>query len=169
MDSSVSPTHRDQEGATWNGLFDCTCYHPNFLFNQFGMLERCALRHGNVHSADGWREVLDPRHCALCEARTWRPVLPSRCRLRNPCDLRAAGRSRILVCHPACEPAWKTDPLWSAPLQVDRSGRLELTRAGFSKEEMPRRHRSHSAKSSPSILPVKPSMPFHGATTCRGI
>lgn len=60
MDSSVSPTHGDQKGTAWNGHFDCTCYHPNFLFNQFGMLERCALRHGNVHSADGWREVLDP-------------------------------------------------------------------------------------------------------------
>ena len=31
-----------------------------FLFNQFSMLERCALRNGNVHSADGWRDVLDP-------------------------------------------------------------------------------------------------------------
>ena len=50
MDSSVSPTHGDQEGAAWNGHFDCTCYHPNFMFNQFGMLERCALRNGNVHS-----------------------------------------------------------------------------------------------------------------------
>jgi hypothetical protein len=60
MDSSVSPTHGDQEGTAWNGHFDCTCYHPNFLFNQFGMLERCALRNGNVHSADGWRDVLDP-------------------------------------------------------------------------------------------------------------
>src|SRR6056297_1243122 len=60
MDSSVSQTHGDQEGSAWNGHFDCTCYHPNFLFNQFGMLERCALRNGNVHSADGWREVLDP-------------------------------------------------------------------------------------------------------------
>lgn len=60
MDSSVSPTHGDQEGTAWNGHFDCTCYHPNFLFNQFGMLERCALRNGNVHSADGWRGVLDP-------------------------------------------------------------------------------------------------------------
>ena len=44
MDSSVSPTHGDQEGSAWNNQFDCTCYHPNFLFNQFGMLERCALR-----------------------------------------------------------------------------------------------------------------------------
>jgi hypothetical protein len=60
MDSSVSPTHGDQEGAAWNGHFDCTCYHPLFLFNQFGMLERCVLRHGNVHSADGWKAVLDP-------------------------------------------------------------------------------------------------------------
>ena len=60
MDSSVSPTHGDQEGTAWNGHFDCTCYHPNFLFNQFGMLERCALRNGNVHSADGWKDVLDP-------------------------------------------------------------------------------------------------------------
>ena len=59
MDSSVSQTHGDQEGAAWNAHFDCTCYHPNFLFNQFGMLERCALRNGNVHSADGWRDVLD--------------------------------------------------------------------------------------------------------------
>jgi hypothetical protein len=53
MDSSVSPTHGDQEGAAWSGHFDCTSYQ-NFLFNQFGMLERRALRNGNVHSADGW-------------------------------------------------------------------------------------------------------------------
>ncbi len=33
MDSSVSPMHGDQEGTAWNGHFNCTCYHPNFLFN----------------------------------------------------------------------------------------------------------------------------------------
>ncbi|MDU8913741.1 IS1380 family transposase [Aestuariicoccus sp. MJ-SS9] len=60
MDSSVSPTYGDQEGSAWNWHFDCTCYHPNFLFNQFGMLKRCALRNGNVHSAYGWRDLLDP-------------------------------------------------------------------------------------------------------------
>ena len=38
----------------------CTCYHPLFVFNQFGDLERCALRPGNVHSADGWGDVLKP-------------------------------------------------------------------------------------------------------------
>jgi hypothetical protein len=60
LDSSVSPTHGAQEGSTYNGHFGCTCYHPLFLFNQFGDLERCSLRPGNVHSADGWRKVLEP-------------------------------------------------------------------------------------------------------------
>ena len=39
MDSSVSPTHSDQEGTANNDHFGCTCYHPLFLFNQFGDLE----------------------------------------------------------------------------------------------------------------------------------
>jgi hypothetical protein len=60
MDSSVSPTYGEQEGTAYNGHFGCTCYHPLFVFNQFGDLERCALRPGNVHSAEGWREVLEP-------------------------------------------------------------------------------------------------------------
>jgi hypothetical protein len=60
MDSSVSPTHGDQEGTAYNGHFACTCYHPLFVFNQFGDLERCTLRPGNVHSAHGWRDVLEP-------------------------------------------------------------------------------------------------------------
>ena len=60
MDSSVSPTYGDQEGTAYNGHFGCTCYHPLFVFNQFGDLERCALRPGNVHSAHEWRDVLEP-------------------------------------------------------------------------------------------------------------
>ena len=60
MDSSVSPTHGEQEGAAYKGHFGCTCYHPLFVFNQFGDLERCSLRSGNVHSPDGWRDVLEP-------------------------------------------------------------------------------------------------------------
>ncbi|MGB6388738.1 MAG: IS1380 family transposase, partial [Methyloceanibacter sp.] len=60
MDSSVSPTYGDQEGTSYNGHFACTCYHPLFVFNQFGDLERCALRPGNVHSADGWQDLLEP-------------------------------------------------------------------------------------------------------------
>jgi hypothetical protein len=60
MDSSVSPTHGEQEMSVWNGHYVCTCYHPLFVFNQFGDLERCALRAGHVHSADGWDDVLKP-------------------------------------------------------------------------------------------------------------
>jgi hypothetical protein len=60
MDSSVSPTYGKQEGTAYNGHFGCTCYHPLFVFNQFGDLERTTLRSGNVHSADDWRSVLEP-------------------------------------------------------------------------------------------------------------
>jgi Transposase DDE domain group 1 len=60
IDSSESPTFGQQEGSAWNGHFRCSCYHPLFVFNQFGDLERCALRPGNVHSAEGWRNVLEP-------------------------------------------------------------------------------------------------------------
>jgi hypothetical protein len=60
MDSSESPTYGAQEGSAYNGHFGCTCYHPLFVFNQLGDLERCALRSGNVHSAAGWRAVLEP-------------------------------------------------------------------------------------------------------------
>src|SRR5262245_28435141 len=60
MDSSVSPTHGEQEMSVWNGHYGCTCYHPLFVFNQFGDLERCALRVGHVHSADVWDDVLKP-------------------------------------------------------------------------------------------------------------
>jgi len=60
MDSSESPVHGHQEGAAYNGHFECVCYHPLFLFNQFGDCEAAKLRSGNVHSADDWQEVLDP-------------------------------------------------------------------------------------------------------------
>ena len=60
MDSSESPVFGDQEGAMWNGHFQSKCLHPLFVFNQFGDLERCALRPGNVHSADGWEDLLRP-------------------------------------------------------------------------------------------------------------
>jgi RND family efflux transporter MFP subunit len=51
IDSIVSPTFGAQEGNSYNGHFGCTCYHWLFVFNQFGDLERCALRTGHVHSA----------------------------------------------------------------------------------------------------------------------
>lgn len=60
MDSSVSETDGAQEGSAYNRHFGCTCYHPLFVFNQFGDLERCGLRPGNAHSAADWRDVLEP-------------------------------------------------------------------------------------------------------------
>ncbi len=60
MDSSVSETYGHQEGSAYNGHFACTCYHPLFLFNQFGDLERVLLRRGNRGSAKYWRRVLLP-------------------------------------------------------------------------------------------------------------
>src|SRR3954465_1685172 len=60
MDSSVSETYGRQEGSAYNGHFGCTCYHPLFVFNQFGDLERAMLRRGNHHSAKFWRRVLLP-------------------------------------------------------------------------------------------------------------
>ena len=70
LDSSVSETYGDQQGSAYNGHFECNCYHPLFLFNQFGDLERAMLRRGNHASAKFWRRVLLPvieryRHCDI--------------------------------------------------------------------------------------------------------
>ena len=51
MDSSESPVHGEQEGASYNGHFGSTCYHPLFVFNQFGDCEGAMLRAGNVRIA----------------------------------------------------------------------------------------------------------------------
>lgn len=60
IDSSESPVHGQQEAAAYNGHFECTCYHPLFCFNQFGDCEGAMLRPGNVHSAEGWQEFIEP-------------------------------------------------------------------------------------------------------------
>ena len=60
LDSSESPVHGAQEGSAYNGHFGSTCFHPLFCFNQFGDCEGVLLRSGNVHSADRWKEVLEP-------------------------------------------------------------------------------------------------------------
>src|ERR671918_334647 len=60
LDSSESPVHVPQEGAAYNGHFGCVCFHPLFCFNQFGDCEGAVLRPGNVHSADGWQEFIEP-------------------------------------------------------------------------------------------------------------
>jgi hypothetical protein len=60
LDSSVSETYGHQERTAYNGSFACLCYHPLFLFNQFGDLERVLLRRGNHPSVKFWRRLLLP-------------------------------------------------------------------------------------------------------------
>ena len=99
MDSSESPTHGQQEGSAWNGHFGCTCYHPLFVFNQFGDLERCVLRPGNVHSAEGWRSVLEPV-IARYRERGLDALLPRRRGVRQARAVRAAGGGGDRLRHP---------------------------------------------------------------------
>jgi hypothetical protein len=44
----------------YNGHFECVCYHPIFVFNRLGEVERALLRPGNVASAHDWRSVVEP-------------------------------------------------------------------------------------------------------------
>ena len=60
MDSSESPVYGNQEGGVYNGYFETKCYHPLFCFNQQGDCLKAKLRPGNVHSADGYMEFIEP-------------------------------------------------------------------------------------------------------------
>ena len=60
MDSTEIPVYGQQEGSAYNGHFESTCYHPLLLFNREGDCLAAKLRPGNVHSADGWEDMLLP-------------------------------------------------------------------------------------------------------------
>src|SRR5216684_5454314 len=60
MDSTEIPVYGEQEQSAYNGHFESTCYHPLLLFNREGDCLSAKLRPGNVHSADGWEELLLP-------------------------------------------------------------------------------------------------------------
>src|ERR1017187_7728296 len=60
MDSTEIPVHGEQEQSAYNGHFESTCYHPLLLFNRDGDCLAAKLRPGNVHSAEGWEELLLP-------------------------------------------------------------------------------------------------------------
>jgi hypothetical protein len=83
-DSTEVRVHGRQEQSAYNGHFESTCYHPLLLFNREGDCLAAKLRPGNVHSADGWEELLLPeidRHQAQGKEVTFRgdaPPLPSR-------------------------------------------------------------------------------------------
>jgi hypothetical protein len=60
MDSTEIPVYGQQENSAYNGHFESTCYHPLLLFNRNGDCLAAKLRPGNVHSADGWEDMLLP-------------------------------------------------------------------------------------------------------------
>jgi DDE family transposase len=60
MDSTEVPVYGRQEHSAYNGHFESTCYHPLLLFNRAGDCLAAKLRPGNVHSAEGWEELLLP-------------------------------------------------------------------------------------------------------------
>jgi hypothetical protein len=60
MDSTEIPVYGQQENSAYNGHFESTCHHPLLLFNREGDCLAAKLRPGNVHSADGWEELLLP-------------------------------------------------------------------------------------------------------------
>src|SRR6266851_891546 len=60
MDSTEIPVYGEQEQSAYNGHFESTCYHPLLLFNREGDCLAAKLRPGNVHSAEGWKELLLP-------------------------------------------------------------------------------------------------------------
>ncbi|MGH9339107.1 MAG: IS1380 family transposase [Acidobacteriota bacterium] len=60
MDSTEISVYGQQEQSAYNGHFESTCYHPLLLFNREGDCLAAKLRPGNVHSAEGWEELLLP-------------------------------------------------------------------------------------------------------------
>jgi len=84
IDSSESPVHGTQEQSAYNGHFESVCYHPLFVFNPEGDCLAAKLRPGNVHSAEGWDEVLLPID----------PLSPER---SSPGSLLLSVRGQLLV------------------------------------------------------------------------
>lgn len=60
MDSTEIPVYGEQEQSAYNKHYASTCYHPLLLFNSEGDCVAAQLRAGNVHSADGWKQLLLP-------------------------------------------------------------------------------------------------------------
>jgi Transposase DDE domain group 1 len=60
MDSTEVPVDGRQEQSAYNGHFESTCYHPLLLLSRAGDCLAAKLRPGNVHSTEGWAELLLP-------------------------------------------------------------------------------------------------------------
>jgi hypothetical protein len=60
MDTTEIPDYGEQEQSAYNKHYESICYHPLLLFNSAGDCVAAQLRPGNVHSADGWEQLLRP-------------------------------------------------------------------------------------------------------------
>jgi DDE family transposase len=60
MDSTEIPVYGEQDQRAYNRYFESTCFHPMLLFNREVACLAAKLRPGNVHSAEGWEELLLP-------------------------------------------------------------------------------------------------------------
>ena len=60
LDSTEDPAYGKQEGVAYNGHFAKDCFHPLFAFTSEGDCLGANLRPGNVHSADGVLEFIEP-------------------------------------------------------------------------------------------------------------
>ncbi len=60
VDSTEDPAYGKQEKVAFNGHFGKKCFHPLFAFTSDGDCLAAKLRPGNVHSADGVLDLLDP-------------------------------------------------------------------------------------------------------------
>jgi hypothetical protein len=89
MASSGSPTYGEQEGSAYNGHFGCTCYHPLFVFNQFGDVERCVLQAGQRAQRRGLARGTGAGDRALPGHRE-APLFPGRRGIRQPRDIRVS-------------------------------------------------------------------------------
>jgi len=62
MDSTEIPVYGEQEQSAYNGHFESTCYHPLLMLNRGGDCLGAKLRPDNVHSAEGWKQLLLPEN-----------------------------------------------------------------------------------------------------------
>ncbi len=60
VDSTEDPAHGKHEQVAFNSHFGTTCFHPLFAFTSDGNCLGAKLRPGNVHSAEGIFDLLDP-------------------------------------------------------------------------------------------------------------
>ena len=78
MDSTEIPVYGEQEQSAYNGHFESTCFHPLLLFNREGDCLAAKLRPGNVHSAEGWEELLLPEIERQQRRKTFATICTSR-------------------------------------------------------------------------------------------